>query len=135
MPKIFPAVKAVIMDRGKFLAVRHEFRGKSMWDLPGGRVNYGESPIDALHREVKEEVGLDIMIIRPLGVWWFFKEEAGEQVVCTTFLCKPRNRKLNIGSGDSGGSITETWWVSKGEFLSEKFPSFHGSLKRLISDL
>ena len=31
-----------------------------MWDLPGGRSEAGESPIQCLVRETKEEVGLDI---------------------------------------------------------------------------
>jgi ADP-ribose pyrophosphatase YjhB (NUDIX family) len=41
------------------LLCRHEKPGKEYWLLPGGGVNSGESLVDALHRELREEVGID----------------------------------------------------------------------------
>ena len=38
------------------------------WELPGGRVEFGESPADAAVRETQEEVGCDIEIIRLLPI-------------------------------------------------------------------
>ena len=52
-------VSAVLRWRGRILLCRHEKPGKEYWLLPGGGVNSGESLVDALHRELAEEIGID----------------------------------------------------------------------------
>ena len=51
-------VSAILRWRGRVLLCRHEKPGREYWLLPGGGVNSGESLIDALHRELDEEVGI-----------------------------------------------------------------------------
>ena len=47
---------ALIVDRsGKVLLARHSYM--SGWSLPGGGVKRGEAPLDAIMRELKEEIG------------------------------------------------------------------------------
>jgi ADP-ribose pyrophosphatase YjhB (NUDIX family) len=52
-------VSALLRWQDRILLCRHEKDGKGRWLLPGGGVNGGESLVDALHRELAEEVGLD----------------------------------------------------------------------------
>ncbi|HSP71901.1 MAG TPA: NUDIX hydrolase, partial [Gaiellaceae bacterium] len=52
-------VSAVLRWRDRVLLCRQEKPGKEYWLLPGGGVESGESLIDALHRELAEEVGID----------------------------------------------------------------------------
>jgi ADP-ribose pyrophosphatase YjhB (NUDIX family) len=51
-------VSAILRWRGRMLLCRHEKPGKEYWLLPGGGVNSGESLVDALHRELDEELGI-----------------------------------------------------------------------------
>lgn len=37
-----------------------------MWELPGGKVEPGEDPVDALHREIAEELGVRVNLGEPV---------------------------------------------------------------------
>ena len=47
-------------DEGRVLLLKHVFRSGSGWGVPGGFIKAGEQPEDALRRELREEVGLEL---------------------------------------------------------------------------
>jgi 8-oxo-dGTP diphosphatase len=52
-------VSVILRREERILLVRQEKPGREYWLLPGGGVNAGESLVEALRREVVEEVGMD----------------------------------------------------------------------------
>ena len=132
MPQVQSAVKALILNDDKFLVVKQVVHGQDFWDLPGGRVQYKETPHAALLREVKEETGLEVDISKTLGMWWFFRVVDNHQVNCTTFLCSPKHTTIDLAQNPIDERIAESRWVTKEEFLTDAYPVSHESLKRLI---
>jgi 8-oxo-dGTP pyrophosphatase MutT (NUDIX family) len=63
-----PSVSAVIFDRRGRLLLQQRSDG-GQWGLPGGSVEIGESVHDAVIREVREETGLQVTVLRLVGVY------------------------------------------------------------------
>ena len=60
----------IVGDDGRVLLARRAgepFRG--YWDLPGGFLDEGEHPLDALRRELREETGLEVEPGELIGIW------------------------------------------------------------------
>lgn len=66
MEKKYVANKGILVnEKGHILVVRDagsadHVDSKGVWDMPGGRMEYGETPLEGLVREVKEEVDIEI---------------------------------------------------------------------------
>ena len=81
-------VCAILLDRGRILAM-HDERSPYFY-LPGGRVRMGERAEDAVLREVREELGIEARIVRPLWLSQsFFNEDVAHvdyHELCLYFL-------------------------------------------------
>ena len=62
-------IHVLVQKDSKYLVIRRSKADKQdpdCWDLPGGGIDFGEQPFDAAIREAKEEVGINIEIIKTL---------------------------------------------------------------------
>ncbi len=50
----------IIDDSGRVLLLKHRFRPGSGWGIPGGFIEAGEQPEEALRRELREEIDLEL---------------------------------------------------------------------------
>ncbi|MFH1129348.1 MAG: NUDIX domain-containing protein [Patescibacteria group bacterium] len=81
----------IILDKNKRVLLCHR-RDYDKWNLPGGGVKNSESPWDGVRREVKEETGLNVEIIRISNI--YFKPK--EREIIFVFLCKVKDGKLKL---------------------------------------
>jgi len=64
------AVAAIILDEeGQLLLCEHSYRGYYPWGIPGGDLKAGEKPEDGVQREVREETGFEVEVLRPLVLY------------------------------------------------------------------
>ena len=59
-------VTGVLIEDNKILLVKQKVNDKRNWSLPGGKLEQGETLEQGIIREMKEETGLDVEIIRLL---------------------------------------------------------------------
>ena len=94
-------------DRGRLLLVR---RGnppsRGLWSVPGGRVEPGESEVDAVVREVAEETGLQVSVGTLVGR----VRIPGDGVVFTVadYACSPARPGQVPVAGDDAADVA---WV------------------------
>lgn len=74
---------AVILDEKRnFLLVKATYQRIHPWGLPGGSLEYGEHPEEAMAREVWEEMSLKICIEKLLMVYTLSPDRVGFYYLC-----------------------------------------------------
>jgi len=100
-------VDAVIEDvQGNIVLIKRKFPPfKDYYALPGGFIEKGENPKQAIRREVKEETNLNINIIKKIGV---FDEEGRDprgRIISTAYLCQIVSGSSNMESGTDSADV------------------------------
>jgi 8-oxo-dGTP diphosphatase len=76
-----------IIERGRVLLTRRKAGThlEGLWELPGGKVQPGEDPREALRRELREELGIEVTVGEVIDVTFHRYEEAQKSVLLLFF--------------------------------------------------
>ena len=112
----------VTNDEGKILLVNSPWRG---WEYPGGLIEPGETFEEALHREVREESGVEIEITGFVGIC----KNVGMDIVNIDFTARYAGGELQTSE-----ESTEVGWFTEEEaFRIITFPLTKKRLENMLS--
>ncbi|TXG36973.1 (deoxy)nucleoside triphosphate pyrophosphohydrolase [Seonamhaeicola maritimus] len=94
-------VCGIIKNQGNFFICRRKpekFLG-TFWEFPGGKIEKGESEIDALHRELQEELEMSVKVEKYLGSSIY--EEGEFKIKLIAYLCSLANYNGKLTDHDA----------------------------------
>jgi 8-oxo-dGTP diphosphatase len=125
-PRFAVTAGAVITDnQGRVLLLKHRFRPGTGWGMPGGFMQEGEQPEEALRRELREEVGLEVEKLELL-LTRAFKVPRQVEIVFTARAIGDTN-ELNY-------EIQKAAWFSVNELPPELPKDQAQIIKRALND-
>ncbi|MFA6909178.1 MAG: NUDIX domain-containing protein [Patescibacteria group bacterium] len=105
---LFVATKGFIVHEGKVLVVRESTTYSDgtlpgVFGLVGGRMNPDENVEESLHREIREETGLTVILKKPLWVSEWRPVVRNEQwhIVGIFFVCTSNTAHVTLGPDHS----------------------------------
>ena len=103
-PRFTVTAGAIILNDSKqILLLKHRFRAGSGWGLPGGFLEKGEQPLDALRRELREEIHLEVSDV---------------EIFTARSFKKPRQVEVLFRCRASGEVTPHTMEVERAEWFS-----------------
>lgn len=100
-------VHCLITCKKRILLIRHTY-GLDYWELPGGGLRPGETALEAIRREVLEEVGLSPVRFYPLGRYSTSHEYKID--LCDAYIATVNNQKYHLTSPEIA---TARWFLLK----------------------
>lgn len=84
------AVDGIVVKERKVLMIKRDIEPfKGCWVLPGGTVKHGEQLVNAVKREVEEETGLKVKVVKYVGYYDKPGRDPRRFSISHAFVCKP----------------------------------------------
>jgi 8-oxo-dGTP pyrophosphatase MutT (NUDIX family) len=78
------SAKGIVLRDGRVVLVKNP---RDEWELPGGKLEAGETPEACVAREIAEELGLDVGV-GPIVDAWVYRIAAGVDVLVVSYGCE-----------------------------------------------
>lgn len=91
-----------------------------LWEIPGGKVEPGESIESCVRREIREEVGLDVAVGDEIGIWEHTYEHA--RVRLHAHWCR------HLSGEARALEVADVAWVDRSALLDRQYPEASGEL-------
>jgi len=106
-------VAAVILKEDRvLLAQRGKMPGKGEWSLPGGLIEIGETVEEALHREIREELSIEIEILGLVGVYDRIVKDVNNNIQYH-YTIVDYCAQIVSGTPHAGSDAAAVKWVSR----------------------
>ena len=122
--KTIEVVAAIIVRNGQVFATQRGYGDwKDWWEFPGGKMESGESPQEALVREIREELDAEIEVGRLLKtVEWDYP---AFHLTMHCFLCTLKSESMHLNEHEaaawlSSDTIRSVRWLPADEGLIPK---------------
>ncbi|MEK7629470.1 MAG: NUDIX hydrolase [Patescibacteria group bacterium] len=124
-------VKGTLKRDDKILFVKDT---KGIWELPGGRIDFGENPEETLKREFKEELGWDnVKVGNTINAWSFTsqKEDVDYQFIVLVYECFSEEKYIKY----SDEHIEYKWIPISGVNELNMRDGYKNSVRKFLSGL
>jgi ADP-ribose pyrophosphatase YjhB (NUDIX family) len=112
----------------------HQEEGEDFWTFPGGRAEFGEPAEQTLKREMREEIGVEVEVVRLLWFvenFFFYADKHYHEIALYFLMRLPTNCKYLVQPGsfqgkEEGTKLIFRWFPQQSEVLSTLplLPSF-----------
>ena len=104
--KTIRVVAAIIIDNGKVFATQRGYgEFKDGWEFPGGKIDTGETPEEALVREIKEELDTEVEVQELLDTVEYDYPKFHLSMDC--FICKIKSGELVLNEHEAATWLTK----------------------------
>ena len=104
--KTIRVVAAIIIENGKVFATQRGYGDfKGGWEFPGGKIDAGETPVEALVREIKEELDTEVEVIELLDTVEYDYPNFHLSMDC--FICKIKSGDLVLKEHEASAWLTK----------------------------